>query len=163
MRIRQIKPEFFGDADMAALSFRARLTYIGLWCIADDAGWLPIDPVQIAHDLYGFDSRGRRETWVVADLVELQAAGCLEVADCGHGCIPTLPRHQRFGGRPVYTVRDAHARGCARQDADARSGKGKGTVEVGKGTVGNVTERNGSARETDDPVIEAWRRQGLPV
>ena len=120
MRIRQIKPEFFGDVDMASLPFRTRLTYIGLWCIADDAGWLVVDAVQIAHDLYGFDPRGRREAWVVADLVALQEAGALEVYECGHGCIPTLPIYQRVGGRPVYTVRDAHARGCAQTIADAR-------------------------------------------
>lgn len=152
MRIRQIKPEFFGDADMAALPFRTRLTYIGLWSEADDAGWLLVDATQIAHDLYGFDPRGRREGWVTEDLVRLQEAGCLEVLDCGHGCIPTLPRHQRFGGRPVYTVRDAHARGCARVLADARPG----TVGNGIGTERNGKERNGSARPraTDQEIEE---------
>ena len=114
MRIRQIKPEFFGDADMACIPFRARLTYIGLWCIADDSGWLPVDAVQIAHDLYGFDARKAREAWVIADLVTLQEYGRLTVFDCGHGYIPTLERHQRMtsGTRRVEMHQKAHASRC---------------------------------------------------
>jgi hypothetical protein len=187
MRIRQVKPEFFGDADMAALPFRTRLTYIGLWQEADDAGWLVVDAVQIAHDLYGFDPRPKREAWVVEDLVRLQEAGCLEVLECGHGVIPTLPKHQKSGGRPVYAHRDAHARGCARMRADgsdhsmlvadgsdhsmlvanARPGR------VRNGMVGNGRERNGmvgngSARieeptTIDAATLRAMRRQGLPI
>jgi hypothetical protein len=159
MRIRQVKPEFFGDADMADLPFRTRLTYIGLWLEADDAGWLLVDAVQIAHDLYGFDPRARREAWVVEDLVRLQESGCLEVLDCGHGVIPTMPKHQRFGGRPVYTMRDAHARGCARHDADARPG----TVRNGKER--NVTVSNGSAPARDGltPMRDAMVAAGLDL
>lgn len=162
MRIRQVKPEFFGDADMAALPFRTRLTYIGLWSEADDAGWLTVDAVQIAHDLYGFDSRGRREAWVVDDLVRLQEGGHLEVYDCGHGCIPTLPKHQRFGGRLVHTVHDAHARGCSRTVADVRPGIGK--VEVREGTVsqGRVEARD-QDRNGATPFRERMAAAGVKV
>lgn len=38
MKIRSVKPEFFTDVRMAELSPLARLLYMGLWCIADDAG-----------------------------------------------------------------------------------------------------------------------------
>ena len=52
MRIRQVKPAFWTDARIAALPAPARLFYIGLWMVADDAGWLRWDPSQIANELY---------------------------------------------------------------------------------------------------------------
>ena len=39
-RIRTIKPEFFGDEKLAPLTPTARLTFIGLIAMADDAGRL---------------------------------------------------------------------------------------------------------------------------
>ena len=39
-RIRTIKPEFFTSDDICALSPRARLLYVGLWCEADREGRL---------------------------------------------------------------------------------------------------------------------------
>lgn len=38
MRIRTIKPEFWSSPDVAALTYPARLTFIGLWNYADDEG-----------------------------------------------------------------------------------------------------------------------------
>jgi hypothetical protein len=40
VRIRQVKPAFWADSRLAELPERTRLFYIGLWMIADDAGWL---------------------------------------------------------------------------------------------------------------------------
>jgi hypothetical protein len=37
-RIRTIKPNFFKSQDVSELSYRARLTWIGLWTYVDDAG-----------------------------------------------------------------------------------------------------------------------------
>lgn len=37
-RIRTIKPDFFQSEDVASLTYRARLTWIGLWTYVDDAG-----------------------------------------------------------------------------------------------------------------------------
>jgi hypothetical protein len=37
-RIRSVKPEFFTSETIAALTVQARLTFIGLWTYADDAG-----------------------------------------------------------------------------------------------------------------------------
>lgn len=37
-RIRTIKPDFFQSEDNVALSYRARLTWIGLWTYVDDDG-----------------------------------------------------------------------------------------------------------------------------
>jgi hypothetical protein len=38
MRIRSLKPGFFSSQDVCVLPFRARLTWQGLWCYADDHG-----------------------------------------------------------------------------------------------------------------------------
>ncbi len=37
-RMRTVKPGFFTSEDVAELSLRARLTWIGLWCYCDDEG-----------------------------------------------------------------------------------------------------------------------------
>lgn len=164
VRIRQVKPEFFGDADIAALPFRARLTYIGLWLICDDAGWLPVDYVQIGHDLYGFDSRVRREAWVIDDLVTLQAAGRLIAHPCGHGEIPTMPKHQRMtsGVRRVEMHRKDHLLRCltvsvgdippnSADIAGLPTGNGKEMERYGTERNGKVARaRDGSQATTDE-------------
>lgn len=114
MRIRQVKPEFFRDKDMAALPWRTRVTYIGLWCIADDAGWFFADYVEIARELYGFDGWRVRERWVLEDLTTLQAGGQVEIEPCGHSLIPTLVEHQRFSApnKRVFTTLHEHEKRC---------------------------------------------------
>lgn len=46
-RIRYIKPEFFDDEDLAAVSPLARLAFAGLWCQADRAGRLEDRPARL--------------------------------------------------------------------------------------------------------------------
>lgn len=52
MKIRSMRPEFFSDTLMAALSPMARLLYIGLWCIADDEGRGRYLPKQIEGEVF---------------------------------------------------------------------------------------------------------------
>lgn len=54
-RIRMIKPEFFDDPDIAALSSFARLLFIGLWLQADREGRLAYDPRRIKARLFPYD------------------------------------------------------------------------------------------------------------
>jgi hypothetical protein len=131
MRIRQIKPAYWTDARLARLPAATREFYIGLWMLADDAGWLAWDTEEVAVMLYPYKAPGRRANAVEKMVAALKAQGHVLQHDCGHLLIPHLTEHQRFGGRPVYTVRDAHARRCARPIADARHGR------VGNGRVGN--------------------------
>ena len=114
MRIRQVKPAFWSDPILAALSEATRLFYIGLWMEADDAGWLRWDAAEIAHDLYGYESRVRREHRVEAMFVGLRDAGRLTVHVCGHIEIPTLVEHQRLSGatKQVRTVFNEHLKLC---------------------------------------------------
>lgn len=150
MRIRQVKPDFWSDELLATLPDTVRLFYIGLWQEADDAGWLRWNVAEVARDLYGYQPRGRRERWVLERSEALAKIGRLHFHDCGHAFLPTLTKHQKFGGRPVHTVRDAHARDCARLRADDRPGKEK--VEVGKGTGGY-----GGDERPDEPTVDALR------
>lgn len=134
MRIRQVKPDFWADELMAEQSDAVRLFYIGLWQESDDAGWMRWSVAEIARDLYGYRPRGLRERWVRERAGILAGIGRLHLHECGHAFLPTLAKHQRVGGRPVFTHKDAHARDCARLRADARPGREK--VEVGNGKGG---------------------------
>ena len=57
MRIRQIKPEFFVDDQLAELCSRdTRLLFIGLWLIADRKGRLEERAARIKAQLFPYDS-----------------------------------------------------------------------------------------------------------
>lgn len=151
MRIRQVKPAFWTDARVAALPPAARLFYIGLWMQADDAGWLRWDASQVANELYGYESRKRRERDVEAFLALLVDAGRVVRYECGHVQIPTLTDHQHLSvaSKQVRTFQREHA-DCTPTPADARgnpplpSRKGKGEGHVNGG--GNGTEREGHGK-----------------
>lgn len=165
MRIRQIKPSWWLDKDLRTrLTADAREFYIGLWQLADDAGFLEWDVVRIAAELYPYgtgrngildgDPISQREVDVAAwgkQLMELDAGDPhLVLYACGHARVPKMQGHQRVGGRPVYTVRDAHARTCAQQRANAPTG-----------TVGNGRERNGSNPGEKSEFVEQMAKLGL--
>lgn len=111
MRIRQVKPAFWADARIAALPAPARLFYIGLWMTADDAGWLRWDPSQIANELYGYESRRKRERDVETFLALLVEAKRVTVHPCGHVEIPTMTTHQHLSvaSKQVRTIQREHA------------------------------------------------------
>jgi len=131
VRIRQVRPEFWTDETIAALPDAARLFYIGLWNVADDAGWLEWQPHRIGALLYPYRQIRKRERDIVAWGTLLADDGRLRVYECGCAEIPTLPRHQRITGKQTFTVRDRHY--------------GKHSVATGASqvlTVSPVTERN---------------------
>ena len=137
-----MKPAFWSDAKVAELSERARLFYIGLWMIADDAGWLRWDAVEVSRDLYGYESRTKRERRVEAMWSELVNCGRVLVYPCGHAQIPTMPGHQRLAGatKQVITVLNEHLREASTAPllpANPRHGKER---------LGTDVERNGEER-----------------
>jgi hypothetical protein len=192
MRIRQIKPEFWSDTGMAVLPIRARLTYIGLWGYADDAGWTPVlDASELGHTLYGYESARTRERWVLDDVAVLQERGHLIVECCGHAVIPTLTDHQRLAGptKQVRTFFNEHTRRCVSRPADPRVSPqvpaGDGSPQVPAGPRGSPlvpaiarvlgtdvdverdgTERSGTvgaqARDEEETTTEFRRLVGLP-
>jgi hypothetical protein len=54
-RIRQIKPEFYLDDELARCSIRARFMFPGLWCLADRAGRLEDRPARIKAQIFPYD------------------------------------------------------------------------------------------------------------
>jgi hypothetical protein len=112
-RIRQIKPSWFLDKQLRqGTSADAREFYIGLWMLADDAGYLVWDVERIGAELYPFDPIARRERNVGkwADVLERLSPDepHLIVWDCGHARVPKMPGHQRISGTQAHGVMKAH-------------------------------------------------------
>jgi hypothetical protein len=135
MRIRQVRPEFWSDETMAALPPAVRLFYIGLWNMADDAGWIEWRVPRIGAVLFPYESVRRRtrdiESWSAA----LSDAGRLVLYGCGCAQVPTLSRHQRVTGKQSFTALDAHKK------HPSLIGK-QPPLTDSPVTLGNVTERN---------------------
>ena len=110
MRIRQVRPEFWTDETMAALPPAVRLFYIGLWNVADDAGFMEWRPSRIGAVLFPYESSKRRERDIAGWADRLVDAGRLRRYDCGCAEIPTLSKHQRVTGKLSYTAREAHVK-----------------------------------------------------
>jgi hypothetical protein len=147
MRIRQVKPGFWIDSTIADLSIPTRLTYIGMWLLADDAGWFRWDIPTIAAELYSFESRTKRERDVATQLDVLQAAGrIVREPDCRHASIPTLTSHQRFSApdKRVFTFLNEHKATCHQptpagtrgEQAVPRNGKERSVEETERGREG---------------------------
>lgn len=153
MRIRQVKPSFFKDARMAELTPAVRLTYIGLWMLADDAGYYRWDVAEAGLELYGYESRTRREKDVGKHLEALVGAERIVNLGCGHVFIPTLTNHQRFGGptKRVTTYQREHA-DCPPLPADTRHSPPL------PDTVRNGTERNGNEERNGTELVDTRKR-----
>jgi hypothetical protein len=118
MRIRQIKPEFFRDREMAELTADQREFYVALWMEADDSGFLRWDVAQIAADVYPFRGMTKRERQVSEWATLLDGMGKLRRWECGHAFLPNLTAHQRFSGstKQVHTFKNEHATKCPPQE-----------------------------------------------
>ena len=136
MRIRQVRPEFWTDETMAGLPPAVRLFYIGLWNIADDAGWIEWREPRIGAVLFPYESSKRRHrdirTWTDA-LVE---AGRLVLYNCGCAHVPTLSKHQRITGKQSFAVMEIHSK--HKPLTGKQSSLSDSPVTLGNVTVGNV-------------------------
>jgi hypothetical protein len=97
-RIRTIKPDFFKSASIAQLQYRTRLTFQGLWTMADDAGRLRYDPRVIAGELWPQEDD---VTWrdVDEDIRSLVGFGFVEEYEVGsqpYIQVDNWARHQRI-------------------------------------------------------------------
>lgn len=178
MRIRQVKPAFWADARLAEVPEATRLFYIGLWMVADDAGWFRWDPIEVARDLYGYETRTRRERRVVTMFEALTASARVVLHPCGHAEIPTMVVHQRLSGptKQVQTALNEHLRQChapllpagsrgsppspasPRPERNGTERKGNGTGKgTGKGSARPLAPSGASAR-TDEPDVPDFLR-----
>ena len=171
-----MKPEFWRDAKIAELSPVARLTYIGLWMLADDSGWFRLDVPAIALELYGWEPRGHRERVVSTAVASLTAMGRIVTPACVHAFIPTFTAHQRFStaAKRVYTFRKEHEAHLPAGSSDTPAGDSDTThtsppgigIGIGKVGVGNGKERKGTvdARKREDESDSEFRlRVGTPA
>lgn len=152
-----MRPEFFSDGRVARLPVEARLTYVGLWCIADDAGWLAWDVADLGAQLYPYESVRVRERRLTVTGTALVEAGRMVMYPCGCAHIPTLAVHQKIGGNKSFTALDRHKNHLSpNKSIHSRTSTPVGS-EVG-------SEVNAQAREDErDALLAAFRSQGLPV
>lgn len=149
MRIRQVRPEFFNDPVTGHLSPAVALVYIGLWCVADDAGWLRWDAAQIGAILRPYQSVPVRERLILQAVEELAGVGRLMVYDCGCIAIPTLPDHQKIGGNKTTSVLSEH-RSFHAQSGRVHTGMGE-YLRNGKVSNGTLLAReDGQDEKTTD-------------
>lgn len=124
-----MRPEFFSDPIVSRLPPDVRLTYIGLWCIADDAGYLVWDEPHIGALLYPYESVRVRERRVEKAGAQLHDQRRIVMFPCGCALIPRLEDHQKIGGNKTFTARDRHR---VHTSPDKSAGK------VGNGSNGTL-------------------------
>jgi hypothetical protein len=96
-RIRTIKPEFPQSETIGALSRDARLLFVQLWTLADDAGRLRGASRMLASLLYPYDddAPGLMPTWL-AELEEKQCIRRYEVEGAQYIEIINWLKHQKI-------------------------------------------------------------------
>lgn len=98
MRGRYLMREYWSDSDLfLRLDARQRETYIGLWMLADDSGWLPRDIEAISAALYRFEDGAPRKEAVRRALERLRELGKVESHRCGCLFLPAVARYPRAG------------------------------------------------------------------
>jgi len=143
---------------MAKIAMADRLTYIGLWCLTDDAGYLEWDPEQIAGELYRHEDPRSRLEHVAASLAELVERGRVRLLSCGrHALIPTIPEYRIGGGAMLYTIKKRHDKRCSY--VGLRSTTDRSASE--SLSESDSESSHARTREGVSPVAEeAWRELG---
>jgi hypothetical protein len=98
LRGRGIKPDFWADSKIGRMGIDVRLFYVGLWCVADDAGYFDWDPDEIGARLFPYDPPTERITNIEMWGRVLEAARRIVRRKCGHSFIPSIEEHQSFTG-----------------------------------------------------------------
>ena len=141
----------------------SREFYIGLWMLADDAGFVDWDPVGIGADLYPYRSLSWR-TRRVPEWVELLEVDHVQPLPCGRHLLRSQPGEAPNVPRPGYPNKRAHEakcmhmRGCWKE-GNLREGKGRESKSgASPRDNGKGNERPGGA---DRAVRVDRRRQGM--
>lgn len=151
-----IRPAYWTDADLhIRLSATVREFYIGLWMLADDAGYVAWDVTRVGAELYPF----RPQTWRTRQLPKMLAQlgpRHARLLDCGqHVVVPNLAKFQA-PPRPSYPVQRAHD-ACMRAQV-APAGTKWAQVDAG----GTSTVREGKGKEVEGVSIAGARASGAP-
>ena len=163
MRIRYLKPGFFKNEDLSALSPLHRLLFAGLWLIADKAGRLEDRPRRIRGELFPYDD----DADVEAMLTDLATSGFLiryGAEDRRVIQIAQFPRHQRpHKNEPVSELQEYEQ--CPSDDGHcpsdtARFVRGMGNGERGTGNGKKSVSAEPLARST--PPVVVFPTHGRP-
>src|SRR5471032_930266 len=96
-RIRAIQPDFARSPSMGRVSREARLLFVLLWTVVDDAGRLEAHIADLAAMLYPKDFDAER--YLLGWLDELEDEGCIEcyaVDDVDYLRVVRRRKHQRI-------------------------------------------------------------------
>jgi hypothetical protein len=140
MRIRSVKPEFWGHEIMANLSPEVRLLALALLNYADDEGYFLASPVSIRGAVFPFvDDSTKIRGW----LLELSKIGYVVLGNLADGravgFIPNFRKHQR-----VDKPQASKLKGSARFQDDSKIVPG--TFDEGMEGKGMDQGREGSTR-----------------
>ena len=170
-RIRTIKPDFWDDDKIAALSRPARLTFLGLIsAMSDDEGRCRGNPRVVRAAVYPLDDDVTSGE-IDSHLDELQKQGLIAryaVNGQQYIQIVNFTRHQRIQKPSPSQVPSMSAGGTVAMSDESRSSTG--TVAEGRGSLppvgdGNGMERSGDTQPTPTPAephvtLFSWRDPG---
>jgi hypothetical protein len=141
MRVRLIRPSYWTDSDLhIRLTADQREFYIGLWMLADDAGYIAWDLDRVGAELYPYRSPSWRRTHLPKWLATLSTH--VRVLACGkHVVIPSLPRHQS-PPKPSYQNQRSHDRCVYQVVPEGATGDQRAPAQEG-GSSGVLLEGGG--------------------
>ena len=93
-RARTIKPQFLRSNSMSRVSREARLTFIHLWLVADDAGRAVDHPVALPRRLY--PGQIEAQALVAGWLAELEREHCIERYTVGRDSYLRIVNWRRY-------------------------------------------------------------------
>lgn len=158
-----IRPAYWTDADLhTRLTAEVREFYIGLWMLADDAGYVDWDISRVGAELFPF----RTNAWRMKRIPEwIQVLGShVRVLECGrHLVVPNLPKYQHCP-KPSYPNQRAHD-ACLRLVAPrgATGDHGASPIEHAhvRKPLAAVREHGAPQDATGDPVVPAQEGKGI--
>lgn len=169
-RIRTIKPEFPQSESMGRVSRDARLCFIQLWTIADDAGRLRGNSRMLASLLYPYDDDAKdlMDGW----LTELEVEGCIDRYQADGATyiqISAWAEHQKIdkpsqskipaptGEKPEIRRHLANPRESSRSVVVGMEGNGKDLGrEVDQGEENPRAPRSAALSRPDDVSPQVW-------
>ncbi len=145
-RIRSIKPEFPQSETLGRVSRDARLLFINLFTLVDDAGRTRAAPRALANLLYPYDddAQGLIDRW----LHELDHVGAIQrytVEGCAYLAIPNWLKHQRINrpSPPKFPPPPERSMSQQEDSLNAHGGLTEGSLRDRMGSDGIGRDQDG--------------------
>lgn len=140
-----VRRGFFTNEDLARVSHTARLTFIGLWCLADRKGLLEDRPARIRAELFPYEPRVR----VVRAIDELAA-------------LRFVVRYEVDGEKYLWIPKFTKQQHIHPDEARSRLPEPPGGFMESPGIAGEVSESQGTSASTSASTstreARGWRR-----